>query len=38
MPPNLNSVATLPCEMLMSENYWYSETGAAFNSKYQDKM
>ena len=25
IPPHLKCVATLPCEMLMSENWWKSE-------------
>jgi len=33
MPPYLKRVATLPCEMLMSENKWQFETGTVIDYK-----
>ena len=33
MPPNLKRVATLPYEILMSENKWQFEAGIMINGK-----
>jgi len=37
-PPHLARVATLPCEMLTSENYQQPETGIVINDKSQGSV
>ena len=36
IPPHLKYVATLPCEIRMSENWWQSEICIVVNDKSQD--
>jgi len=36
IPPHLKYVATLPCEIWMSENWWQSEICIVINDKSQD--
>ena len=36
VPPHLKCVATLPCEIKMSENWWQSEICIVINDKSQN--